>query len=92
MSAEDLLAFYSKLADRYLLKYIEEDPFKEEDDLNSFVKITEELGRKVTIVVGDDDIFVTGKDKVAEGINARSANGVIIDCLAGWPQQSTTPA
>lgn len=41
MSPEDLLAFYAELADKYPLKYIE-DPFME-DDLDSFVKITEEL-------------------------------------------------
>jgi enolase len=74
MSAEDLLAYYSDLVDRYPLKYIE-DPFME-DDLESFVKITEALGRKVTIV--GDDIFVTEKDKVSEGIKSHVANGIII--------------
>lgn len=74
MSAEDLLTFYAELADNYPLKYIE-DPFMEED-LDSFVKITEYLGQKVTIV--GDDIFVTNKDRVDEGIKARSANGIII--------------
>jgi enolase len=74
VSTEDLLTFYAELADKYPLKYIE-DPFME-DDSDSFAKITEALGRRVTIV--GDDIFVTDKDKVVEGIKVRAANGIII--------------
>jgi enolase len=74
MSPEDLLAFYCELADKYPLKYIE-DPFMEED-FDSFAKITQVLGSKVTIV--GDDFFVTNKDKVDEGIRMHAANGIII--------------
>src|SRR5919201_1646440 len=74
MNTENLLAYYSDLVDRYPLKYIE-DPFME-DDPESFVRITEALGRKVTIV--GDDIFVTEKNKVSEGIKSHVANGIII--------------
>jgi enolase len=74
MNAEDLLTLYSELVDKYPLKYIE-DPFMEED-VDSFVRITEALGQKATIA--GDDIFVTQKDKVAEGIRSHAANGIII--------------
>jgi enolase len=74
MGPEDLLTFYSEMADKYHLSYIE-DPFMEED-FDSFARVTQELGSKVTIT--GDDIFVTDKVLMNKGIEAHAANGIII--------------
>ena len=74
LSSCELLDYYISLCDRYPIKIIE-DPFAE-DDLDSFYKITEKIGKK-TYVVGDD-IFVTDKARVQKGINHRAANSMII--------------
>lgn len=74
VNSEELLNYYFKLVDRYPIEIIE-DPFRE-DDVESFAKITEEIGKKVSII--GDDIFVTNKSKVTEGINKHVANGIII--------------
>jgi enolase len=74
VNSEELLNYYCNLVDKYPIKIIE-DPFRE-DDAESFAKITEELGKKVSII--GDDIFVTNKSKVTEGVNRHIANGIII--------------
>ncbi|HET7391417.1 MAG TPA: phosphopyruvate hydratase [Nitrososphaeraceae archaeon] len=60
MNSDKLLDYYVSLCDRYPIRIIE-DPFRE-DDLESFSKITAEIGKK-TCIVGDD-IFVTSSRRV----------------------------
>ena len=74
LNSDNLLDYYASLCDRYPIKIIE-DPFRE-DDLDSFVKITTEIGKKAAIV--GDDIFVTNKTRVREGIELSAANSIII--------------
>lgn len=65
---------YNQLVQKYSIILIE-DPF-EEDDFPSWQKITVELGSKILIV--GDDIFVTNKEKFAEGIEQKIANAILI--------------
>ena len=65
---------YVSLCDIYPIRIIE-DPFRE-DDSEPFAKITAEIGSK-TCIVGDD-IFVTNKTRVCEGIELGVANSIII--------------
>jgi len=74
MCSDELLDYYISFCDRYPIKIIE-DPFIE-DDLDSFAKITEEIGKK-TYIVGDD-IFVTNRSRVQKGIDERAANSMIV--------------
>ena len=62
------------MCNRYPVKIIEV-PYRE-DDLNSFGKITTKLGNKICVV--DDEIFITNKTRVREGIKLRAANSIII--------------
>jgi len=74
LTSGELLDYYFSLCERYPIKIIE-DPFRE-DDLDSFVQITTKLGKKTRIV--SDDIFVTNKTRVQEGIEKGAANSIII--------------
>lgn len=74
VNSEELLNYYCRLVDKYHIKIIE-DPFQE-DDIESFIRITEELGKKTSII--GDDIFVTNHSRITEGIRRHTANGVII--------------
>jgi enolase len=74
LNSGELLDYYFSLCDRYPIKIIE-DPFRE-DDLDSFAQITTKLGKKARIV--GDDIFVTNKTRVQEGIEIGAANSIII--------------
>ncbi len=74
MNSDKLLDYYASLCDHYPIEFIE-DPFRE-DDLDSFAKITAEIGNK-TCIVGDD-IFVTNKTRVHKGIEISAANSIII--------------
>ena len=52
-----------------------EDPLAE-DDWEGWTKLTARIGDKVGIV--GDDLFVTNKERVAMGIERKSANAVLI--------------
>lgn len=73
-TSEELLDYYKLISDRFCIRIIE-DPFRE-DDNPSYSKITSFLGNRVCIV--GDDIFVTNKNRVLNGIQGSNANGIII--------------
>ena len=68
------VAFVAKLVDRYGLRYVE-DPFDQEA-FDSFAAFTRQVGDR-TLVVGDD-LFVTNAQRLAEGIERRASNAVLI--------------
>lgn len=70
----DLLALYGKIRNLYDLRSIE-DPFFE-DDVESFVAITQRLGPD-TLIVGDD-LTVTNPLRLSTMIDAKAANALII--------------
>jgi enolase len=74
MTAEELVQFYSKLAEKYPIISIEDG--LAEDDWDGWKLMTDELGSKVQIV--GDDIFVTNKKRLERGISLGVANSILI--------------
>jgi enolase len=73
-SAEDMVAYYTELTDAYPLVSIE-DPLSEED-WAGWKALTDALGGKVQIV--GDDLFVTNPQRLQRGIDAGSANALLV--------------
>jgi len=74
LSAGELIDYYAGLADGYPLVSIE-DPFFE-DDFDSTAELTARIGGRVQIV--GDDIFVTNTSRLKRGIDAGSANAMLL--------------
>ncbi len=74
VSKEDLIERYISLTRSYPLVSIE-DPFAE-DDFESFITLTKEIGKKVQIV--GDDIFVTNPERIRRGIRDNAANALLL--------------
>ncbi len=74
LSMEDLLGIYEEMANSYPI-ILMEDPFAE-DDWEGFIAITERLGNKIQIV--GDDIFVTNKRLLEEGIKRHACNALLL--------------
>lgn len=73
-SAEDMIAYYADLCDRYPLVSIE-DPL-DENDWDGWETLTDELGDRVQLV--GDDLFVTNPKRLAEGINKGVGNSLLV--------------
>lgn len=71
-SSDELLDLYKQVAAKYPLGSIE-DPF-DEDDFESFVKVTKELPK--TQIVGDD-LFVTNVERLRLGVERQAANAML---------------
>jgi enolase len=73
-AAEEMIAFYESLLDRYPLCTIEDG--LAEQDWEGWVALTRRLGSRVQLV--GDDIFVTNPAILQEGIRKGVANAVLI--------------
>ncbi|GIG72734.1 enolase 1 [Planosporangium flavigriseum] len=73
-SADEMIAYYAKLADSYPIVSIE-DPLAEED-WAGWSAMTTELGRRLQLV--GDDLFVTNPERIARGIAEGAANAVLV--------------
>jgi enolase len=73
-SAEDMVAFYEDLCNRYPIFSIEDG--LAEDDWAGWKVMTERLGDKVQLV--GDDLFVTNTKRLARGIEEKTANSILI--------------
>ncbi|CCO08655.1 phosphopyruvate hydratase [Desulforamulus hydrothermalis] len=73
-SAEEMIEFYRRLADRYPIISIEDG--LAEDDWEGWAKLTGALGQQIQLV--GDDLFVTNTERLAKGIKAGVANSVLI--------------
>ena len=73
-TAEEQSEFIKELIDNYSLIYVE-DPFYEED-FTSFASLNSDIGDRCLIC--GDDLFVTNKERIEEGISQGSANCVLI--------------
>ncbi|WP_018296032.1 phosphopyruvate hydratase [Corynebacterium lubricantis] len=71
---EEMIAVYENLVAEYPIVSIE-DPL-DEDDWEGYVSITEKIGDKVQIV--GDDFFVTNPKRLAEGIERKAANALLV--------------
>jgi enolase 1/2/3 len=73
-SADEMISYYTKLAETYPIVSIE-DPLAE-DDWAGWSAMTAALGDRVQIV--GDDLFVTNPERIARGIAERAANAVLV--------------
>jgi len=73
-SAEEMAAYYGELLESYPLVSIE-DPLSEED-WAGWKALTDAVGAKVQIV--GDDLFVTNPERLQRGIDAGSANALLV--------------
>ncbi|HEX8100421.1 MAG TPA: phosphopyruvate hydratase [Actinomycetota bacterium] len=73
-SSADIAAFFTSLLDSYPIVSIE-DPLAE-DDWDGWVALTEALDERVQLV--GDDLFVTNLERLERGIDAGTANAVLV--------------
>ncbi|MEU3307973.1 phosphopyruvate hydratase [Nocardiopsis sp. NPDC055551] len=73
-TSEEMATYYAELVDAYPLVSIE-DPLDEED-WEGWKKLTERLGAKVQLV--GDDLFVTNPERLQRGIDADTANSLLV--------------
>ena len=74
LTASEMIAYYKGLVDSYPLVSIE-DPLSE-DDWDGWGEITRTLGERVQLV--GDDLFVTNPVRLARGIEAKTANALLV--------------
>ena len=73
-TAEQMVDYYADLVDSYPLVSIE-DPL-DEDDWDGWKTMTDRLGDRVQLV--GDDHFVTNPERLQRGIDARTANALLV--------------
>ncbi|WP_028988188.1 phosphopyruvate hydratase [Thermicanus aegyptius] len=73
-SSEELVAYLESLVNRYPILSIEDG--LAEDDWDGWKLLTDRLGSKVQLV--GDDLFVTNTERLKQGIDARTANSILI--------------
>jgi enolase len=74
LTSDQMITYYSDLVSNYPLVSIE-DPL-DEDDWSGWAKLTSELGEKIQIV--GDDLFVTNPERLAKGIESKTANALLV--------------
>ncbi len=74
LTTDELILYYEELVNRYPIMSIE-DPV-DENDWEGFQKITEILGEQIQLV--GDDLFVTNKMYLQEGIDMNAGNAILI--------------
>jgi enolase len=72
--ASGLLDYYQQLVSRYPIVSIEDG--MAEDDWDGWKKITDVLGGKIQLV--GDDLFVTNVERLGRGIEAGTANSILV--------------
>jgi enolase len=74
LTSDQMITYYSDLVSNYPLVSIE-DPL-DEDDWSGWAKLTSELGEKIQIV--GDDLFVTNPERLAKGLESKTANALLV--------------
>lgn len=69
-----MIDLYAKLIEKYPIVTIE-DPF-DQDDFDSYVKMTQRLGGKIQIV--GDDLLVTNPKRIQVGIDKKLVNALLL--------------
>ncbi len=72
--AEDMVAFYAELADRYPIVSIEDGI--DENDWDGWAQLTTALGDSVQLV--GDDLFATNTERLNRGIQEGIANSILV--------------
>ncbi len=73
-TAEQMVDIFAGWCDKYPIISIE-DPL-DQDDWDGYVKMTQRLGDKIQIV--GDDFFVTNPKRLAEGIQKKACNSILV--------------
>ncbi|PIK15638.1 phosphopyruvate hydratase [Halobacteriovorax sp. JY17] len=73
-SSEDMVKYYSDLCEKYPIYSIEDG--LDESDYNGWVKLNAALGEKILLI--GDDLFVTNKKILQEGIEKKWANSILV--------------
>lgn len=73
-TSAEMVEFYSQLVEKYPILSIEDG--MAEDDWAGWALLTKKLGKKIQIV--GDDLFVTNTERLARGIEEKSANSILI--------------
>ncbi|OIQ16517.1 MAG: phosphopyruvate hydratase [Bacteriovorax sp. MedPE-SWde] len=74
LSSEEMVEYYSDLSEKYPIYSIEDG--LDEADYDGWQALTAKIGDKVVIV--GDDLFVTNKKILAEGIEKKQANSILV--------------
>lgn len=74
LSSDDNVAYLASLVADYPIISIEDG--MSEDDWDGWAALTAELGQKIQLV--GDDLFVTNPKRLADGIERRSANSMLV--------------
>ncbi|MBV9285970.1 MAG: phosphopyruvate hydratase, partial [Acidimicrobiia bacterium] len=74
LSAEEFVAFWSSIVDRYPIVSIEDG--MAEDDWDGWRLLTDAVGNRVQLV--GDDLFVTNSERLSRGISAGVANAILV--------------
>ncbi|MDR2639672.1 MAG: phosphopyruvate hydratase [Helicobacteraceae bacterium] len=74
LSSEEMVSYLDRLVSKYPIVSIEDG--LAEDDWAGWKKLTDKLGKKTQLV--GDDLFVTNKQILAEGIEKGVANSILI--------------
>ncbi|MDR2355176.1 MAG: phosphopyruvate hydratase [Clostridiales Family XIII bacterium] len=73
-TAEEMVAYYEMLADKYPVASIEDG--LAEDDWAGWKLLTDRLGKRIQLV--GDDLFVTNTERLSRGIREGVANSILI--------------
>ena len=73
-TSAEMVEFYAHLVAKYPILSIEDG--MSEDDWAGWALMTEKLGKKIQIV--GDDLFVTNTERLARGIEAKTANSILV--------------
>lgn len=73
-NSEEMVEFYSELVNKYPIISIEDG--LDEEDWQGWKLLTDKIGNKVQLV--GDDLFVTNTERLAKGIEAKTANSILI--------------
>jgi enolase len=73
-TSSDMVSFYNNLIKNYPIISIEDA--MDEDDWDGWASLTKSIGSKCQLV--GDDLFVTNKDRLKQGIDRNIANSILI--------------
>lgn len=74
LTSAQLIAYFEELCDKYPIVSIEDG--LAEDDWDGWIALTAKLGDRVQLV--GDDLFVTNPKRLAEGIERKAANAILV--------------
>jgi enolase len=74
LSGDELAAYWEELCDRYPIVSIEDG--MDEEDWDGWKALTDRLGDRIQLV--GDDLFVTNTERLQRGIDAGTANSILI--------------